>query len=96
MRHAQKILEKAGRLPPLIEGRTKTTIKPEPTTARPADPPPPPKPEASKALPPAGIRYPNGDVMCQIHNDRIDRCVCTVRSFRQPRKCGGCQFFKRG
>ncbi len=96
MRLAQKVMEKAAtRVPPLTEGPRKEHVKPEPTTARPADPPPPPRPEA-KAVPAAGTRYPNGDVLCRVHDDRIDRCVCTVRSFRQPEKCRGCHFYRRG
>jgi len=34
--------------------------------------------------------YTNGDFHCQIHNDRIDKAVCTVRSIREPHKCTGC------
>lgn len=35
-------------------------------------------------------RYPNGDVLCQHHNDRIDHAVCITRGMRQPEKCTGC------
>lgn len=34
--------------------------------------------------------YTNGDFYCQIHNDRIDKAVCTVRNIREPHKCTGC------
>lgn len=48
--------------------------------------------ERPVAPPPKTGRYTNGDVLCQAHNDRIDTCVCTVRSFRQPGKCNGCLY----
>lgn len=35
-------------------------------------------------------RYPNGDVWCQRHSDRIDHAVCIARAVRQPEKCKGC------
>jgi hypothetical protein len=35
-------------------------------------------------------RYPNGDVWCQHHGDRIDHAVCITRAVRQPEKCRGC------
>lgn len=35
-------------------------------------------------------RYPNGDVWCQHHGDRIDHAVCITRAVRQPDKCRGC------
>ena len=36
--------------------------------------------------------FAGGDLACAGHGDRIDVSVCIVRSFRQPEKCGTCQF----
>jgi len=39
---------------------------------------------------PAGIgQFANGDILCKVWGDRIDRSVCIVRGIRFPQKCAG-------
>lgn len=37
-------------------------------------------------------RYANGDIWCQTRQRRIEPVICTIQSFREPKKCSGCRY----
>jgi hypothetical protein len=39
--------------------------------------------------------YANGDIECKALDKRVDQSICTVQSFRFPKKCDGCRYGRK-